>query len=145
MNITIGIYSFHHNRVIIKVPFEIIRETGKCYFTKECRYLKSEIGKPILKSTTTYPYIELVMVDADEETLRSGLSEWFSDKATEICGGFERKEIKYIIELLEVDNYRTREAIRKIKDRPWQYVDDVDDLYSRIEFVNGILGKLKNI
>ena len=84
MNITIVIYSFYHDRVIIKVPFEIVRETEKCYFTKECRYLKSEIGKPILKSATAYPYIELTMVDADEETLRSELSKWFSDKALSI-------------------------------------------------------------
>lgn len=81
MNITIGVYSFYSGKVIIKVPFEIIKETEKCYFTKGCRFLKEEIGKPILKSTTTYPYIELVMVDADEETLREGLSKWFSDVA----------------------------------------------------------------
>lgn len=81
MNITIGIYSFHLNKVIIKVPFEIVKETEKCYFTNECRYLKSEIGKPILKSATAYPYIELVMVDAKEEILRDKLSKWFSDKA----------------------------------------------------------------
>ena len=84
MNITIGIYLFHSNEVIIKVPFEIIKETEKCYFTNERRYLKSEIGTPILKSVITYPYIELVMVDADEKTLRDGLSQWFTDKAYRI-------------------------------------------------------------
>lgn len=85
MNITIAVYTFHDNRVIIKVPFEITRETGKCYFIKHGnRFLKSEIGIPILKSATTYPYIELVMVDADEVALRNRLSRWFSDKANAI-------------------------------------------------------------
>ena len=64
MNITSIVYAFHNNEVIVKVPFEIVRETEKCFFTKNgCRYLKDEIGKPYLKSSTQYPYIELVMVD----------------------------------------------------------------------------------
>ena len=84
MNITTGIYLFHSNEVIIKVPFEIIKETEACYFTSGRRYLKSEIGVPILKSVTTYPYIELVMVDANEELLRDGLSKWFADKAYQV-------------------------------------------------------------
>ena len=86
MNITSIVYAFHNNEVIAKVPFEIVRETEKCFFTKNgCRYLKDEIGKPFLKSATQYPYIELTMVDASEETLRDGLSRWFTDKAMRIC------------------------------------------------------------
>ena len=84
MNITIAVYIFHNNQVIIKNPFEIIKETDKCYFTKRARFLKDSIGKPILKSATTYPYIELVMVDANEETLREELSKWFTKKAFEV-------------------------------------------------------------
>lgn len=84
MNITIVIYSFYHNEVIVKIPFKIERETEKCYQTADRRYLKSEIGKPILRYPTQYPYIELVMVDADEATLREELSKWFSNKAYEI-------------------------------------------------------------
>ena len=84
MNITIAIYSFYHNKVIIKAPFKIERETEKCYFTKDGRYLKEDIGKPIMKYPTSYPYIEIVMIDADEETLRDGLSKWFTDKAYEV-------------------------------------------------------------
>lgn len=87
MNITSIFYTFHNNKVIAKVPFEIVRETEKCFFTKNgCRYLKDEIGKPFLKSKTQYPYIELFMVDADEKTLRDGLSKWFTDKAIQIGG-----------------------------------------------------------
>ena len=87
MNITSIVYAFHNSEVIVKVPFEIVRETEKCFFTKNgCRYLKDEIGKPYLKSATQYPYIELVMVDANEETLRDGLSKWFTDKALKIKG-----------------------------------------------------------
>lgn len=90
MNITSIVYTFHDNKVIVKVPFEIVKETDKCYFTKnDCRFLKWEIGKPFLKSKTTYPYIELVMVDADEEALRDGLSKWFADKACQMIGGFD--------------------------------------------------------
>ena len=82
MNITSIFYTFHNGRVIVKVPFKIARETENCFFTENgCRYLKSEIGEPILKSRTTYPYIELVMVDADEKTLREELSKWFTDEA----------------------------------------------------------------
>lgn len=85
MNITSIVYVFHGNDIIVKVPFEIVRETEKCFFTKNgCRYLKDEIGKPYLKSATQYPYIELVMVDASEEILRVELSQWFGDKAHQI-------------------------------------------------------------
>ena len=86
MNITSIVYAFHNNEVIVKAPFEIVRETEKCFFTKNnCRYLKDEIGKPYLKSPTQYTYIELVMIDANEETLRDGLSKWFTDKACQVC------------------------------------------------------------
>ena len=84
MNITIGLYAFHDHKVFIKVPFKIVKETDKCFFTEHGRYLKSEIGYPMLRSATTYPYIELVMVDADEKTLREKLSQWFSNKAEQI-------------------------------------------------------------
>ena len=84
MNITAIIYAFHSNSVIVKQPFEIVKETEKCYFTENCRYLKSEIGKPFLKYPSQYPYIELIMVDADESTLREELSKWFTGKAYEI-------------------------------------------------------------
>ena len=84
MNITSAIYLFSTNKTIIKVPFEIQKETEKCYFTKESRYLKSEVNRPILKSPTIYPYIELVMIDADTNTLKRHLAQWFIDKAIEI-------------------------------------------------------------
>lgn len=84
MNITTAIYLFNRNEVIIKCPFEIVRETNLCYFTKDGRYFKSKMNKPILKCATSYPYVEINMVDADEETLKSELSKWFSNKATEI-------------------------------------------------------------
>lgn len=84
MNITSALYAFASNQLVIKEPFEIQKETNKCYWTKNARYLKSEIGRPILKSPTIYPYIELVMIDANEETLRMEMSRWFTDKACEI-------------------------------------------------------------
>lgn len=82
MNITSIYYTFHNGKVIVKIPFKIVKETENCFFTEGgSRYLKSEIGEPILKSRTQYPYIELVMVDADEKTLREELSKWFADEA----------------------------------------------------------------
>lgn len=85
MNITSIYYQFYDGKVILKVPFKIVQETDKCFYIEHGhRYLKSEIGKPILRSATQYPYIELVMIDADEETLRKELSKWFADKAARI-------------------------------------------------------------
>ena len=85
MNITIGIYLFPFNKVVIKQPFKIIRETEKCYYTEHSRYLKADIGEPILKSISQYPYVEVVMVNANEKVLRKKLGEWFVSKACEIC------------------------------------------------------------
>lgn len=84
MNITTAVYLFDIDEVIIKNPFEIVSETKLCYFTNNGRYIKSKIGRPILKSATNYPYVEIHMVDADEKTLKNELSKWFTDKATEI-------------------------------------------------------------
>ena len=84
MHITSALYLFATNKVIIKNPFEVQKETEKCYFTKESRYLKSEIGRPIFKSPTIYPYIEVVMIDADEDTLRRHLAQWFLNKANDV-------------------------------------------------------------
>lgn len=87
MNITIATYDFNLNLFVLKQPFEIIKETSKCYFTKNSRYLKADLGAPILRNATSYPYIELVMVDADEEALTTRMSAWFTDKANEILTG----------------------------------------------------------
>lgn len=85
MNITSIYYLFHNDEVVVKIPFKIVRETESCFFTESgARYLKSEIGEPVLKSRTQYPYIELIMVDADEEILREELSKWFTNKAYQI-------------------------------------------------------------
>ena len=85
MNITIICYQFHNRKVTVKIPFKIARETEKCFFIEQGnRFLKSEIGKPIIKSVTQYPYVELIMVDANEETLRKELSKWFTEEAARI-------------------------------------------------------------
>ena len=84
MNITIGVYLFHANKVVIKRPFPIVKETEKCYYTEQSRYLKANIGEPILKSVQVYPYIEVIMIDADEIDLKEKLGEWFARKACEI-------------------------------------------------------------
>ena len=80
MNITIALYDFYTDDVIIKKPFNVVKETDKCYFTKHGRYLKSEIGIAKLKYATKYPYVEVIMVDADEQALRIALRQWFLEK-----------------------------------------------------------------
>lgn len=85
MKITGIIYSFHKNCVIVKQPVDVVKETEKCYFTAYgSRIMKSDIGKPVLKSPAEYTYVRLLMVDADEATLREELSKWFTNKAYEI-------------------------------------------------------------
>lgn len=93
MNITTIIYAFHGNDTVVKVPFEIVKETEKCFFTKHGRYLKSEINRPILRSSTAYPYIELVMIDATDDVLREKLSSWFTDKAHQITTNLRRNAV----------------------------------------------------
>ena len=87
MNITLIYYIFHLNQVIVKPPIEIVKETEKCFITRYNRFSKSEIGMPILKSKTSYSYIELIMIDADEATLRERLASWFHDKGIAIIEG----------------------------------------------------------
>lgn len=92
--ITTILYFLSVNKVIVKAPFEIIRETPKCYFTHNgVRYLKSQIGVPTLRSASSYPYIELVMVDADEQTLRSELSKALFKMNTELAPKFVRLDV----------------------------------------------------
>lgn len=130
MNITIILYDFYNNSTIVKVPFEIIKETEKCFFTKCARYLKSEIGVPILKSATSYPYIELIMIDADEKTMREELSKWFIDKSYEVIG--EKIFTAFAYEdggIIATDSstYDTKEeAIEFAKVRHWdEVVNDI--------------------
>lgn len=89
MNITIALYSFYDDKVYIKVPFKIIKETEKCYFTEKGRYLKSQIGETILHDKTHYPYLQLTMIDADEKELRDVLSKWFTEKAFRVWRMFD--------------------------------------------------------
>lgn len=81
-----GFYDFYSGNVIIKDSFEIVKETDKCYFTENKRYLKSDLNIPILRSSSQYPYIELTMRDATEEMLRNKLAEWFTRQAILIWG-----------------------------------------------------------
>lgn len=83
MNITIAYYYFNNNRVSFLTK-KIEKETDKCYFADRRRYSKDEIGIPLIKYISNYPYIELVMIDANEEDLRDGLAKWFNDKAYQV-------------------------------------------------------------
>lgn len=84
MNITSAIYSIARNKVVIKQPFEITDETKKVYYVGCHRYLKEEIGRPILRSITNYPYVEITMIDATESELRKALSDWLIDRAFKV-------------------------------------------------------------
>lgn len=83
MNITIAYYYFNNNRVSFLTK-KIEKETDKCYFADRRRYSKDEIGIPLIKYISNYPYIELVMIDANKEDLRDGLAKWFNDKAYQV-------------------------------------------------------------
>lgn len=79
-------YSFYSGMTIVRQPVEVTKETDKCYFAGNSRYLKSEIGIPMLKSVSQYPFVEVVMLDATEEMILNKLSEWFFQRATMITG-----------------------------------------------------------
>ena len=83
MNIKIAYYYFNNNSVSFLTK-KIEKETDKCYFADRRRYSKDEIGIPLIKYISNYPYIELVMIDANEEDLRDGLAKWFNDKAYQV-------------------------------------------------------------
>lgn len=83
MNITIAYYYFNDNHVAFSTK-KVEKETDKCYFADKRRYSKDEIGKPLIKYVSSYPYIELVMIDANENDLRDGLAKWFNDKAYQV-------------------------------------------------------------
>lgn len=84
MEISTILYDFNKRKVILVKPSEVIKETEKCYFTEKRRILKSDIGVTRLLSTTMYPYLELMMVDADEGKLREVMAKWFTDMAFDI-------------------------------------------------------------
>jgi len=81
MTITTAVYSFHYDKLYIKARRKVVKETANCYFVKNGRFYKDELNKPAIKSTTSYPYVVVNMLDADEETLRNKLSQWFAEKA----------------------------------------------------------------
>lgn len=78
-------YSFWFDRLWVSKSWEIVRETEKCYYIDNTyRFLKSEIGKPIMKYCNDDPYVLLVMVDTDEETMRKVMIEWFQERIDKI-------------------------------------------------------------
>lgn len=84
-NITRIYYFFNRDCAKLAKPSKIVSETDKYYYTEDGRrYLKSQIGVPHLKCPTKYTYIELAMVDADEEAMRHRLSQWFSERVKQV-------------------------------------------------------------
>lgn len=89
---------FDDNFVTIMCPYKkpIVKETEKCFFVKDTggRYLKSEMGKPILKYASSYPYISVYMVDATPEDILTRIAEWHRARADMLQNSFIRKEVK---------------------------------------------------
>lgn len=89
MNIIIAKYSLVYDDFYIGEPFEIKKETEKCYWsgiTKSgagvgTRILKEEVGKVRHLDKTSYPYLEVAMIDATEQEIKEKLAEWFRKKA----------------------------------------------------------------
>ena len=52
------------------------------------------------------------------------------------------KERAYLRNLLEGQNLKTQEVIRKVRSNPTQYIDTVEGLQERIAFTNEIIRKL---
>ena len=88
MNITMATYDFNGYGLCLKDPFEIVRETEKCYFamTKygEHRFLKSDIGKFKHIKSDNCPYLKIIMIDATREELKNIIAEWFEKEANAI-------------------------------------------------------------
>ena len=85
MNITMATYDFNGYGLCIKEPFEIVRETEKCYFamTKygEHRFLKNDIGVLKHNMSDNCPHLKIIMINATKEELKEKLAEWFEQKA----------------------------------------------------------------
>ena len=88
MRITNIWYRFCDEYISISDPIEIVKETDKTFIgINGERISKSQVGTPMLKSKTYYPFVDLYMIDADETTLRERLASWFRDKGLEIIEG----------------------------------------------------------
>ena len=87
MNITNIFYEFDSNKVTVENPYEVIKETEKCYFYKHefgtGRILKDEVGKVLKRRAYggNSSYLQLTMIDTDERKLREELSKWFTEEA----------------------------------------------------------------
>lgn len=68
--------------------------------------------------------------------------------AEDLDGGFDmelnRDEVEYIIDLLETDIFKRSDAIKKVMERPFEYIDDVLELKEKNAFVYKIIAKLQN-
>ncbi len=88
MYITRAWYLFNYDTMGFDSPEPIVKETAKCYQTswlcETKTYRKSEIGKVILRYPSNYPFLEIIMIDANEQTLREKLREWFEHRAERI-------------------------------------------------------------
>lgn len=88
MNITIARYKLAYDSLCILDPIPVKRETEKCYWSEEdcggTRVLKSDIGIVKHLDATTYPYLEIRMIDATEEELRNKIAEWFEHRAKQL-------------------------------------------------------------
>ena len=98
MDISIITYDFDRSKVAVRGPYEIVKETDKCYFYtytekylghtyhKQRKILKDRIGKIIHRKAYggTPPYLELSMIDVNERVLREKFSGWFTDEAYKV-------------------------------------------------------------
>ena len=71
---------------------EIVKETEKCYFAvdvsgNKMRYLKEDIGIPIIRYPSYRPYLEYILVDGTKQQLRDGLAKWFNERAKTVKNG----------------------------------------------------------
>lgn len=71
-------FGFHSAKLRIITPLHIVKETECFYYTdSKDRFAKKDLGTVAMKSTTAYPYIDVVLLDGTEDEAREVLADWF--------------------------------------------------------------------
>lgn len=73
-------YFIHDHILVIGEAEQVLKETNCFYNTMRHRYAKEILGKAQLKSRTSYPYVEVAVLDGTEEDARRLLREWFENR-----------------------------------------------------------------
>ena len=73
------LYVIHSHILLMEESEPVIKETNCFYKTKRHQYRKEDLGKAQLKSGTSYPYVDVAILDGTEEDARRLLKDWFEN------------------------------------------------------------------